>query len=194
MTLHLTLTELEDGLTQLGASPHNDGVIEMIVSRPTHNERLTLERAELQSGQGLVGDNWLVRGSSRTDDGSANPEAEITLMNSRTIQIIAGERERWSLAGDQIFVDFDLSVDNLPPGQRIAIGTAILEVSATPHTGCAKFTERFGNGAIRFVNSPEGRQARRRGVNTRIIQGGIIQTGDKITKLPMPVEVLAAAE
>jgi hypothetical protein len=194
MTLHLTLTELEDGLTQLGASPDNDGVIEMIVSRPTHNERLTLERAELQSGQGLVGDNWLVRGSSRTDDGSANPEAEITLMNSRTIQIIAGERERWSLAGDQIFVDFDLSIDNLPPGQRIVIGTAILEISATPHTGCAKFTERFGNGAIRFVNSPEGRQARRRGVNTRIIQGGIIQMGDKIIKLPMPVEVLAAAE
>lgn len=194
MTLHFTLTELEDGLTQLGASPDNDGVVEMIVSRPAVSERLTLERAELQSGQGLVGDNWRVRGSSRTEDGSANPEAEITLMNSRAVQVIAGERERWSLAGDQIFVDFDLSIDNLPAGQRIAIGTAILEVSATPHTGCAKFTERFGSGAIRFVNSPEGRQARRRGVNTRIIQGGIIQTGDKITKLPMPVEVLSAAE
>lgn len=180
---HFEMPEIEAGLAALGPSPKNQGTVEMIVCRPEREQRQVLTQAELDLVEGMVGDNWKVRGSKSTEDGSADPEAQITLMNSRVIEALTQDRERWALAGDQLFVDFDLSDENLPVGQRIAIGTAILEVSATPHTGCAKFTERFGSNAIRFVNSSEGRANRRRGVNMRIVQAGVIAAGDVITKV-----------
>ncbi len=183
MDRHATLTELQAGLAEAGASPADNGTVQMIVCRPDTNERLVVERAELDLVVGLIGDNWQTRGSRHTEDGRANPEAQITIMNSRIAQVIAQDRERWQWAGDQLFVDLDLSAENLPPGQRLAIGTAVLEVSAAPHNGCDKFTARFGSDATRFVNSAEGRQARRRGINTRIIQPGMISVGDVVSKI-----------
>ena len=184
MLKEVTQTELEAGLAVVGNSPQDGGTVEMIVARPTIDERRILESAEIDLVAGMVGDNWLARGSSQTEDGSAHPEAQITLMNSRIIQLLAQDQSRWPIAGDQFYVDFDISVENLPPGQRIAIGTAILEATEKPHTGCAKFTARFGHDAIRFVNSPEGLAMRRRGINMRVIQPGTVHLGDKITKLP----------
>jgi MOSC domain-containing protein YiiM len=184
MDTHLTTTDLETGLAELGTSPQDNGILEMIVCRPSRGERRILETADLHEAEGMIGDNWLARGSKSTPDGSANAEAQITLMNSRVIQAITQDRSRWALAGDQLYVDLDISEENLPPGQRIAIGTVILEISSLPHTGCASFTERFGHDAIRWVNSPEGRQQRRRGVNARIVQGGSIRQGDVVRKLP----------
>jgi hypothetical protein len=183
MDLHLTMADIQTGLAELGASPQDKGTLEMIVSRPNSGERVVLERAELDLNDGLVGDNWRVRGSKATEDGSAHPEAQITLMNSRIIQLIAQERSRWPLAGDQLFVDLDLSTANLQPGQRLAIGTAVLEICELLHAGCDKFTERYGHDAIRFVNSPEGRQQRRRGIYARVIQPGTIQNGDTVSKI-----------
>jgi len=180
---HFTMEELEAGLETIGESPRDNGVIEMIVSRPSVDERLLLNHADIDLGGGMVGDSWVARGSKSTPDGKANPAAQITLMNSRIANLVAGDRSRWQWAGDQFYVDFDISMENLPPGQKIAIGSVILEVSEVPHTGCAKFTERFGHAAIQFVNSPTGRQARRRGVNTRVVQGGTIRVGDSITKV-----------
>lgn len=180
---HMTLEQIHERLAERGASPQDKGTVEMIVRRPDMGEREVLDSAELDLTEGMVGDNWRTRGSSRTEDGSANPLAQITLMNSRTIDAIAGDRIRWSLAGDQLFVDIDLSDENLPAGQRIAIGTAVLEITELPHTGCGKFTERFGSGATRLVNSPEGRASRQRGVNARVIQPGTISVGDVVTKI-----------
>jgi hypothetical protein len=179
----LTMTELEAGLPELAHSPKDRGKLELIVSRPDVNQRVVMEHAELRLDVGLQGDNWLARGSQSVPDGSAVSDAQITIMNSRVIQLLAQDRSRWSLAGDQLFVDLDLSETNLPAGQRIAIGTAVLEISALPHTGCAKFSSRFGHDAIRFVNSPEGRQMRRRGLNARIIQPGTICVGGLVTKI-----------
>ena len=175
-----TISEL---VAAQGVSPRDGGILEMIVCRPDTNERVVVQEGEISLAEGLVGDNWRARGSRAMEDGSANPEAQITLMNSRVIQALAQDRARWPIAGDQLFVDLDLSIDNLPPGQRIAIGTAVLEISATPHTGCDKFTERFGHEAIRYVNSQEGLAARRRGVNARVIQPGSFRVGDSIHKV-----------
>ena len=172
----LTVTDFEAALDALGPSPRDVGAVELIVRRPSPGEREVLEAGELDVVLGLVGDNWSER---RTVD----LNCQITLMNSRVIQAIAGDRANWPPAGDQLFVDFDLGPDNLPPGQRLTIGTAVLEVSAVPHTGCDLFTERFGSGATRFVNSPEGRQQRRRGINARVVQGGVVRAGDSITKV-----------
>lgn len=183
MDAHLTMTELEAGLMELGESPRDGGTLEMIVSRPAEGERVVMERGEMDVVQGLIGDNWQARGSRHTEDGSARPEAQITLMNSRVVQTVAGDRDRWALAGDQLYVDLDLSEDNLPAGQRIAIGTAILEITALPHTGCDKFTARYGHDAIRFVNSKEGRAQRRRGIYAKVVQAGTISAGDTISKL-----------
>lgn len=180
---HLTMEELESGLATLGASPDDGGVIELIVSRPRIGERLVLDHAEITTEVGLVGDTWTQRGSRHMPNNEPHPGCQLTLMNSRIVNLIAGEKDRWQWAGDQLYVDFDLSETNCPPGTRLALGSVIVEVSDVPHTGCAKFTERFGHAAIQWVNSREGRAARRRGMNTRVIQSGTIRLGDSIRKL-----------
>ncbi|MEL6308623.1 MAG: MOSC domain-containing protein [Chloroflexota bacterium] len=178
-----TLEALESAFAQADPAPTDSGTVEMIICRPAHGERDELDSTTLDPEKGMIGDNWLTRGSRHTEDGSANPEAQITLMNSRIIALLAKDRDDWAPAGDQFFVDFDLSQINMPTGQRFQLGEAILEVSATPHTGCAKFTERYGSAAIRFVNSKEGRSQNRRGINAKIITGGTVKKGDTIHKL-----------
>jgi hypothetical protein len=180
---HLSMTELEAGMEHIREAPRNNGVLKMIVRRPRDEEREVIEQGELHLSEGLVGDNWKLRGSKHTADGSADAEAQITLMNARAIGLVAKERDRWPLAGDQLYVDLDLSDENLPPGTRLAIGSAILEVSAKPHTGCRKFSDRFGVDAMKFVNSPEGKRLHLRGINTKIVQAGTIRVGDGVRKI-----------
>lgn len=185
MQSEMTLEILQEELRRLGDSPKDKGTVELILRRPDLGEREILQEAELDLEQGLVGDNWLTRGSSRTEDGKANTGAQIAIMNSRVIQAISQDKLRWALAGDQLFLDFDISTDNLNAGDRIAIGTAILEVSDVPHTGCGKFNERFGSAATRLVNSKESREGKHyRGINTRVVQAGTIHQGDTVTKIP----------
>ena len=155
----------------------------LIVRRPDVDVRETVQIAELDPQQGLVGDNWKIRGNKNTPDGSANINAQITVMNSRTIHLLAQNEERWSLAGDQLFIDLDLSDENIPPGTRLALGTTMLEVSSVPHTGCSKFAARYGTDATKFVNSKEGKRLHLRGINTRVVRAGVIRTGDTIQKV-----------
>lgn len=180
---HLTMAELEAGLDEIRRSPKDEGVIELIVRRPRTEEREVLEEGQLDLIEGLVRDNWSTRGSSRTADGSAHPEMQINIMNSRVIALVAQDKERWKLAGDQFFIDLDLSAENLPPGTRLALGSAVLEVTAQPHTGCQKFVARFGADAMKFVNSPVGRELHLRGINAKVIQPGRVRVGDKAKKL-----------
>src|SRR4051812_35891825 len=124
----VTADELELGLDEIRRSPADEGTVELIVCRPAENEREVLDEAVLDLEEGLVGDMWRVRGSSRTPDGSAHPGMQLTLMNARAVAAVAGDREHWPLAGDQLYVDLDLSVGNLPPGARLALGSAVVEV------------------------------------------------------------------
>lgn len=182
--IHASHSELEAALPHLRASPVDRGTLQLIVRRPANLARETLVEAELTTEEGLVGDNWRLRGSRHTPDGSANPNQQLTLMNARAVALVARTRDRWALAGDQLFVDLDLSETNLPAGTRLSIGTAIVEISAHPHTGCAKFLERFGADALKFFNSPQGRALRLRGLNARVLQPGSVRTGDLVLKLP----------
>jgi hypothetical protein len=181
--VYVETSVLEAGLDEVRGAPHDNGVVELIVRRPVEDERELLVEATLDPVVGLVGDLWPTRGSSRMPDGSAHPGMQLTLMNSRAAALIAGERERWPLAGDQLYVDFDLSGDNLPPGTRLAVGTAVVEVSDQPHTGCTKFAARFGRDALRFVNSEAGRALNLRGINTQIVEAGVVRIGDALAKL-----------
>lgn len=180
---HLTMTELEGGMDYIRQSPKESGVLRMIVRRPRDDEREVVESAELELSEGLVGDNWKARGSKHMPDGSANPNAQITVMNARAIELVAQGQKRWSLAGDQLFIDMDLGDENLPAGTQLAIGSAIIEVTAQPHTGCRKFSDRFGVDAMKFVNSPEGKRLRLRGVNARVVHAGSLHVGDVVKKL-----------
>lgn len=175
--------QLDAGLDAVAASPADDGRLEMVVSRPAVDERRVLDEGVLEVGAGLVGDSYLARGSTSTTDGSADPEAQLNLMNARAVDLVAGgDRSRWPLAGDQLFVDFDLSVSNAPAGTRLRIGTATIEVTAKPHRGCAKFADRFGIDAARWVNSDP--ELRLRGINARVVEAGSVRPGDRVTKLP----------
>ncbi|MDQ2690803.1 MAG: MOSC domain-containing protein [Chloroflexota bacterium] len=180
---YVSKEQLEAGMDYIRQSPKDLGLLKMIVRRPLEDEREILEEGELNLSEGLVGDTWKMRSSRHTRDGSANPESQITIMNARASELVAQDRERWPLAGDQLYVDMDLSDENLPPGTQLAIGSAILEVSAQPHTGCKKFSTRFGVEAMKFVNSPEGRHLHLRGINTRVVRGGLIRVGDRVKKI-----------
>jgi hypothetical protein len=146
------MPELEAALDHLREAPKDGGELQLIVCRPDVDQRTVLDVAELHPERGLIGDNWIVRGSSKTADGSAHPEMQINIMNSRVTALVAQDRDRWPLAGDQLYIDMDLSKDNLPAGARIQVGSAVLEVSPLPHTGCHKFVSRFGVEAMKFVN------------------------------------------
>jgi hypothetical protein len=180
---HLSMAELEAGMEVIRQAPKNHGMLKMIVRRPQEDGRQTVQEAELSLTAGLVGDNWKTRGNRHMPDGSANPQTQITIMNARSAALVAQTEDRWPLAGDQLYVDLDLSDDNLPPGTRLVIGSAVLEVSSVPHTGCRKFSDRFGAEAMKFVNTPEGKQLHLRGINTRILQAGTIRVGDVVRKL-----------
>jgi MOSC domain-containing protein YiiM len=179
----LNREELEAGLNEIRCSPTDHGVVELIVRRPESGIREVVREAELDLTEGLIGDNWRARGNKKTKDGSAHPEMQLTLMNSRVIALLAPDSSRWPLAGDQLYIDMDLSLENLPAGTRLSLGSAIVEVTKIPHTGCQKFVERFGMDAMLFVNSEVGRAMNLRGINTRVVQRGVTRVGDRVTKL-----------
>jgi hypothetical protein len=180
---HLTMAELEAGLDTIRQSPKDEGVIELIVRRPQIDAREVLEEGELDLAEGLVGDSWKGRASNRTPDGSPHPDMQLNVMNARVIALVAREKDRWPLAGDQLFIDLDVSQENLPPGTRLALGSAVIEVTDQPHTGCKKFEARFGLDALKLVNSPVGRQLQLRGVNAKVAQPGVIRVGELVKKL-----------
>ena len=173
---------VEAGIDEVRASPADDGRVELIVRRPEVDARVVVEEATLDPDTGLVGDNWSVKPSVKT--GAPNPEAQLTVMNARVAALVGGDdRENWAQAGDQLYVDLDLSYANVPPGTRLQVGEAVIEVSAEPHLGCGKFLKRFGLDAQKLVNSAVGRELNMRGINTKVVTGGIVRTGDPIVKL-----------
>ncbi len=173
---HPDAEALKAGLPHVRQAPADEGRLELIVRRPDVDQREVLEEGELSLSEGLVGDSWIRRG--------ADPEMQLNIMNARAAQLVAGSRERWPLAGDQLYLDLDLSLDNLPPGTRFSLGEAVIEVSAEPHTGCRKFVDRFGAPAMIFVNSAEGRRLNLRGINARVVQAGRVRIGDIARKRP----------
>jgi MOSC domain-containing protein YiiM len=174
--MHRDVSTLEAGIGEIRRSPTDIGTVELIVRRPAENEREAVTEAHLDTTAGLVGDMWLA------DDGDVR--RQVTVMNARVVALLAGSRDRWPLAGDQLYVDLDLSVENLPPGTRVEVGTAVLEVSGVPHRGCKKFAARYGLDALRFVNSKQGYAWNLRGINTRVLRGGVVRRGDAFRKLP----------
>lgn len=175
--------ELQGQVATIRSSPRDAGTVELIVCRPAKNERRELEEGTLDLALGLVGDNWAAREQAKRKGAPITSECQLNLMNARAIAAIARDRARWSMAGDQFYVDFDLSYANVPPGTQLALGEAIIEVTAEPHLGCAKFRDRFGSAAVAFVNSPEGKELNARGINARVVKAGKVKRGASIRKL-----------
>ena len=180
---HLTTKELEAGLDEIRRAPKDEGVLELIVRRPEVNNREVLSEGELHLDEGLVGDSWKRRRSKTTLDGSPNPLMQLNVMNARVIALVAQVKSRWQMAGDQLFLDLDLSAENLPAGTRLSLGSAVIEVTPPPHLGCQKFVARFGLDAMKFVNSPLGKELHLRGINAKVVQGGTIRVGDVVRKI-----------
>jgi hypothetical protein len=178
--MHLTADELEAGLEHIRQAPTEAGTLELIVARPGPGERRVLHEAELDLTQGLIGDDWHVR---VTKYGPPDPLGQLNIMNFRAAALVAGNAERIPLAGDQLYVDFDLSTQNLEAGTRLAVGDAVIEITPKPHRGCVKFTERFGNDATRFFNTGIGLALNLRGRNARVVAPGTIRRGDAVTRL-----------
>jgi len=177
-----SIESLNTTLDHIRQSPKDAGTLALIVRRPQVDAREVLADAELNLAEGLAGDSWRLRSSSRTADGSPHPDMQLNLMNVRAIEAIAGPAKRWQLAGDQLFVDLDLSQANVPAGTRLSIGDAVIEVTDQPHTGCGKFSARFGLDALKWVNSPDGRALGLRGINAKVVTPGRIRQGDIIRR------------
>ncbi len=178
-----TTAELEAALEELAAAPRDRGTVELVVRRPAVGEREVLSTGELDPAVGLVGDTWTDRPSARTPDRSPHPDMQLNVMGARIVAFLSGDPDRRALAGDQLYVDLDLSVANLPAGTRLALGAAVIEVTDQPHRGCAKFRDRFGEDALRFVNSRAGKELRLRGLNARVVVAGTVRPGDHVTKI-----------
>lgn len=178
-----TEAEIVDGLDGVRQSPSDNGVVEAIVIRPGSEKRLSLARCRLSPDGGTEGDAWARGCWLKLPDGRPHPDVQICIMNSRMIKLLAGERDRWELAGDNFFVDLNLSRENLQTGQRLRIGECVLEVTEQSHNGCAKFSRRFGPSALKFVNSATGKQLRLRGIYAKVVHAGDVRVGDQITKL-----------
>lgn len=183
MPRQLTLAELQAGLPDILASPTDEGILRAIVVRPGPGVRRDLESCEISRAGGAHGDQWATGCWKSTADGSPHPDVQICIMNSRCIALIAGERDNWAPAGDNLFIDMDLSPENMPPGQRLAIGSAVIEITDTPHNGCASFVERYGRDATVFVNTGEGRRRRLRGIYARVFLDGQVTVGDRVIKV-----------
>jgi hypothetical protein len=179
----LSTAELEQGLDDILQSPKDNGALELIVRRPEVDEREVLAEGQLDTAEGLVGDNWKARGSRHMPDGSADPEMQLNIMNARVVALVADDPGRRDLAGDQLYLDMDLSYENLPPGTQLELGEAIIEVTEPPHTGCKKFAARFGKDAMVFVNSGMGKTLNFRGINAKVVQSGNIRQGDVASKV-----------
>jgi MOSC domain-containing protein YiiM len=169
-------SELDARLDYIRSAPKDVGTVAMIVRRPAVGEREVLLEGELDTTVGLVGDSW----AERTN---VDPDAQLNVMSARAIEVVEPDVERRALAGDQLYLDIDLSDENLPPGSRLQVGAAVIEITPKPHTGCAKFASRFGPEATRFVNTGEGKRLHLRGVCAKVIEGGTVTVGDPVTKL-----------
>ncbi len=183
MVDHLTRAELQAGLPQILESPQDDGVLEAIVIRPAPGQRRELEACDISVAGGTHGDHWAEGCWKSTEDGKPHPDVQICIMNARCIAHIAGARERWALAGDNLFIDLDISPENLPPGQRLRIGTAVIEITAVKHAACASFAERYGKSAAVFVNARKGSALRLRGVYARVVEDGRVAAEDRVVKV-----------
>lgn len=180
---HFHAEDAIDGVANIRRCPSDSGVVELIVRRPASSEREVLQVGTLSVSDGLEGDHWAIPKSSGSQIKMPSVQMQVTLMNARAAELIAGTQDQWPLAGDQFYVDFDLSDENLPPGARLMIGDATVEVTSEPHLGCGKFAARFGVDALKFVNSDVGRQLNVRGINARVINPGVVRTADAINKL-----------
>ena len=183
MPTPLTADQLENSLPEILESPKDKGALEMIVIRPQKNARKVLDSCELSFANGANGDHW-ARGCWKSlPDGSPHPDVQIAIMNSRALKAVAGSKERWPLAGDNLIVDLDLSSENLSPGQTLQIGEAELEITNVPHSGCAKFMDRYGKDAVRYFNSKKGKAQHLRGVYARVVRDGTVRLGDAVRKV-----------
>jgi len=183
MARHLSLEELNQGMAEILRSPQDRGVLRAIVIRPETDARSALPQCELSPEGGVHGDNWAKGCWLSLPDGRPHPDVQVTLMNARAIALIAQDEARWPLSGDNLIVDLDLSADNLPPGTRLSVGSALLEITAVPYKGCKKFAERYGVDATRFVNSRDGLRLHLRGIYARIVERGMVAVGDAVEKL-----------
>jgi MOSC domain-containing protein YiiM len=183
-TQHASTTELEQGLSDVLASPTDSGHLTAIFVRPAPNERRTLDSASLSPEGGIEGDRWANDSYYRLKNGRSDPRCQVSVMNGRFLRQVAGDNDDMCLAGDNLIVDLDLSEANLPAGSQISIGTeVVIEITDLKHTGCSKFARRYGNDAKTFANNKQGTALHLRGRYAQIVRGGRIRVGDKVGKV-----------
>lgn len=180
--VHKTMSELTAALPHIRAAPA-EGEVRAIVVRPSAGQREMPDSVEISLARGVHGDHWEHGCWLSTEDGQPHPDVQVCLMPARVIEAIAGDVSNWAPAGDNLFIDMDLTPDNCPPGTRLALGTAELVITAEPHKGCGSFVERYGREACAFVNVGEGGRLKLRGIYGRVTRDGRVSVGDRVRKV-----------
>ena len=175
--------QLDQALPDVMAAPKDRAAIGMLCLRPERNQRKFVDQIEVSPQKGIAGERWLESPWLTTPEGAPHPGIQISILQQRVLDLVWQDRENTPHPGDTFVVDMDLSHDNLPVGQLLSVGTAILKVSDVFNDGCVKWKARYGAAAKDWIVADDHPKLRLRGVLCSVERAGLLKAGDFLTKI-----------
>lgn len=181
VSLQASRAELDAQLPHVLNAPKTGSRVAMLCTRPARNERVFPDAIVLTRARGIDGDREMAQPWLRLDNGDPDPRIQVSIIPQRVLDLVWRDRENITHPGDNIVADIDVSLDNMPVGTILTIGTAALRVSDEWNDGCAKWNKRMGRAAYEWTTQPDHEPLRLRGIYCEIITDGVIKLGDTIT-------------
>ena len=183
---HATRDELDAAIPHILAAPKDGAAIEILCLRPERGQRRFVDEIEVTRAQGIPGERWATQPWLRLEDGRPHPGIQVCVISRRVLDLVWRDREATPHPGDTFVVDMDLSEANLPAGQLLRAGSAVLRVSEVFNDACVKWKVRYGEAAKDWVTAPGHPALRLRGILCSVERDGRIRNGDRLSKIGAP--------